>query len=532
MLFFIFRKLGQRIQRELTAVLNLIDPNSAGAIPSGASETEVSIQEFHLLTGELTRLIQLRSESSRKLAMAEVAMQVAHDIRSPLSALDLVLYDLSYFPEDKRIILRSAVTRIKDIANDLLNKHRSSLDIPNRSEPQLIPALLDSLMTEKRLQFRSKRDVDLELQLDPTSYGSFAEADPVEFKRVVSNLINNAMEALADQGKVSVHIQRNQRLIELRIQDTGQGIPASILQSLGARGTTHGKPEGSGLGLFHARTCLESWGGKLDIQSIPEPHPEPGTTVTLTLPQAQTPEWFLSQLELPRESTVVVLDDDPSIHGIWQQRLEEFVLQENGITLRHFSTPDELKSFIQSQPARHSTTYLMDYELLGYQQNGLDLIEQFKLGPQSILVTSRFEERRIVERATKLRVRLLPKSMTSYVPISLAPKKLQHDAILIDDDALVHLTWQNAAKHKDKSLRCYFSVEEFIQDAGSLSTETPLYIDAQLGNGMTGEKAGYQAYSLGFEILHLATGYEPEPFAHLLAPQGPFTSIQGKDPIW
>lgn len=63
-------------------------------------------------------LLESIRETSRSAAMCQVAEQVAHDIRSPLSALDMVLKDLKELPEEKRLMVRSATQRITDIANN------------------------------------------------------------------------------------------------------------------------------------------------------------------------------------------------------------------------------------------------------------------------------------------------------------------------------------------------------------------------------------------------------------------------------
>ena len=67
-------------------------------------------------------------------------------------------------------------------------------------------------------------------------------------------------------------------LIQIQVSDNGKGIPPEILPKLMQRGSTHGKRGGSGLGLYHAKTTLQSWDGDLKIES------KSGTTVSLILP--------------------------------------------------------------------------------------------------------------------------------------------------------------------------------------------------------------------------------------------------------
>jgi len=92
-------------------------------------------------------------------------------------------------------------------------------------------------------------------------YGLFAAVDPIEFKRLLSNLITNAVEALDGAGSVVLKLRPLESEVELTIQDTGKGIPPQILSSLGRRGVSYGKAHGSGLGIYHAKNAIESWGG-------------------------------------------------------------------------------------------------------------------------------------------------------------------------------------------------------------------------------------------------------------------------------
>jgi len=339
---------------------------------------------------------------------------------------------------------------------------------------------------------------------------------------VISNLINNSVQALGDTGRVTVYLTGRDATIQIVIQDNGKGIPSDVLPKLMQRGETHGKEGGSGLGLYHAKTTVESWQGTLSLASTVGV----GTTVTLTLPKAATPNWFVPSINLFEGSTVVVLDDDNSIHQIWQSRIDA-VAAGASIQILHFSTSREVEEWaLRVTASSQSVLYLFDFELLGDEKNGLDLIESLHLQKNAILVTSRYEEADVRERCEKLGVRLIPKGMAGFVPIKVQAPKKKADVILLDDDQLVHLTWASMARKNQRSLVSFYRAEEFLSALSEFDTDTPVYIDSNLGDGVKGQTLVPYVRSLGFKAVYLATGYSRDQITDT---EG-LTGVVGKDP--
>jgi len=504
----------------------------------------------------LIREYQLLFDLQKKESFEHVSAQVAHDIRSPLTALDAALKNAAQMPEEQRIILRHAVNRIRDIANNLLEKNRQQSKAASNAdsimgirstaiEPPavcLLSSLVDPVVTEKRLQFESKPGINIDFELTAASYGLFAKIQPVEFKRLVSNLVNNAVEVLGDKGVVNVGLAHEGEKIILAVADNGKGISPEILAKLGQRGETHGKTGGSGLGLFHARTTAEGWGGSLGITS----ELGKGTTVTIKLPVAEPPAWFVSKLELPSGKTVVVLDDDESIHQVWRGRFESARVKEHGIEVYHFSEPDKLRGWVKNNPGTaESAVYLFDYELLGYKETGLSLAEELDLGGKTILVTSRYEEKRIIEGCERFKIRMIPKGLAGLVPITAASsvqrianseeiEKKTIDStpasgveVLLDDDALVHMTWKMSARNNGITLKAFKAPVEFLSSLEAFPKDTPIYLDSELGEGLKGEDIAKDLWEKGFTGIYLETGHPPERFSHL-----PWLKVIGKEPPW
>jgi len=504
--------------------------------------------EFQAMEAE-RQLSENKKSLESHLAVSTLASQVAHDIRSPLAALEIVSGDIAQLPEDKRILVRAAVGRIRDIANNLLDRQRAQAKgtgnslspsvVSETASPRLLSSLIDPVVSEKRLQFRSLSRIEIELRLDAPSYGIFAAVQPVEFKRLVSNLVNNAVEAFGDSaGAVSVSLSAHDGRALVIVQDNGKGIPPEVLAKLGQRSETHGKAGGSGLGLYHARSSAESWGGSLELAS----EVGKGTTATLSLPLAPAPTWFVPELSLAPGKAVVILDDDESIHQVWQGRLDALKAGAHGVQVVHVSTPAEMRGWVKNEAvAACDALYLFDYELLGQRETGLALTEELGLGERVVLVTSRYEEPEVLEACRRLKVRLIPKGLAGFVPIRIqaaqapaaatpAEKDARLDAVLIDDDALARMNWKLAAKRAGKSFKAYEDAASFWAelDAGAISTDTPIYIDSNLPDGVKGEDVALEISRRGFAEIRLATGHDPSTFA----PMSHIREVIGKEPPW
>lgn len=409
----------RRVVIPLQRLLRDVDSSAATdlAVDVNSSPPTEELQSLENSINHLITAVRSNREENQLRAVdsatAKLAKQMAHDIRSPLTALRVLVGHLAGVPEEHRVMIRNAVQRIEDIANDLRAKQEQDSGVPGEENGgmsvQLLSSLIEPLISEKRTQHRAKLGVEIHAALDAESYGLFAAVQPTELKRVISNLINNAVEAM-DRGLVTVAVRQAAEQVVITVTDTGKGIPPELLPKLMQQGATFGKAGGSGLGLYHARTMMESWGGTLVLSS----RVGVGTTATLTVPRADAPAWFVPELVLTPGSTIVIVDDDVSIHQIWHERLEAVELPAHEIALQHFSSGTDVAAWYQGH---ENTLFLCDYEFLGMPNNGLELIEQLGVQDRAILVTSHYEEAPIQQRCAALGVRLIPKGLAGFVPI-------------------------------------------------------------------------------------------------------------------
>ncbi len=375
-------------------------------------------------------------EKERYQTAIEIARQVSHDIRSPLTALNSLLGILRDIPEEHRIMFRSAITRINDVANHVLQRGPSvgkigevasedDIGVVDAMTVELIPAVVDIMASEKRFEFRGS-NITIETDFED-SYGAFARINVSELKRVISNLVNNGVEAATGKmGKVTLKVRKYSVKTLISIRDNGRGIPEDVLKRLGQKGVTFGKEvgdSGSGLGIYHAKKTIEGFGGELRVQSVLGI----GTEVTLEFPKPTTPQWFLSELRIDVAQLIVVLDDDLSVHAMYQ---ELFKSLDGSVDLILFRRSEHLHKWIEKNPIRSAASiFLMDYELCGQYDNGLDLIEKWHIQDRAILVTSLYEDLSIRDRCIRLNIRQVPKMMVSLLPIRLGKQDVVQNAI-------------------------------------------------------------------------------------------------------
>lgn len=331
-----------RVSEAIHRLLETLEP---GGAPAAAPVSGLVMHETDLFAAKLRSAYATIREQAGLAALASLSAQVAHDIRSPLAALDSALKDVSQLPEEKRLLIRGAACRIRDIADDLLDKNRAA----PAAGPCLLSGLIEEIAAEKRLQFRERAGVAVAVKTDPAAAGLRALARRAELGRALSNLVNNGVEALERGGTVTIGLARDGEFAALTVTDDGKGIPPEILAGLGARGQTVGKAGGCGLGLYQARTAAESCGGSLAITS----EPGKGTSVTLRLPLAAA-----ETAPAPGARTAALLDDDALVRLNWT-----LAAKAAGVELKACASAGELLA--AAGPLPKDTPLYIDSDLGG-----------------------------------------------------------------------------------------------------------------------------------------------------------------------
>ncbi|MCC7460590.1 MAG: HAMP domain-containing histidine kinase, partial [Proteobacteria bacterium] len=350
---------------------------------------------------------QMSKDLEREKLISEITAQLAHDIRSPLAALDVMAGSMEELDHNKRTLVRNATARIHNIANNLLDRSLHQ----NNVSTQMFSSIIRSMLFEKREQYKSNSKISIHEHVSHNSYGAFAKIEINDFKRMLSNLIDNAVEAIPSTGFVRVALSQNDDFVVIEIFDNGKGIPTEELHKVTEKGYTKRK-EGSGLGLYFVYQKLKEWGGRLEIES----NLDGGTSVKMIIRKEPPPAWFVSEITINDDDEYVVLDDDFSIHEMWKNKVLQAV--RRNIKMKHFENEQSFREwFVTHRDQNKKTTYFFDYELLGNVNSGLDIIEKYKINSDAILITSHYENEEIQKRCERIGVKMIPKEMAGLVPV-------------------------------------------------------------------------------------------------------------------
>jgi nitrogen fixation/metabolism regulation signal transduction histidine kinase len=228
----------------------------------------------------------LLAQSEREGAWREMAKQVAHEIKNPLTPMKLRIQQLErvFDPTDPdakqkiQQVTRSIVEQIDSLA-DIANAFSSFAQFP---DPKLEPVSLFELVQGVAQIFESEHVVDFNLTTPSSSI--IIDGDSTQLIRVFNNLFANSIQAV-DFGKkaiISIDFEQQVGTIIIRIKDNGNGIPDEQLDTIFEPYFTT-KSTGTGLGLALVKQLISGHQGTITVETTSES----GTTFMLVFPTNQ-----------------------------------------------------------------------------------------------------------------------------------------------------------------------------------------------------------------------------------------------------
>lgn len=380
---------------------------------------EVQEIKEHILRSarEITRSEELARAAEVANALNQLAAKVSHDIRSPLGALRMMTNEFQGLPIEVRTLVDQSIGRIQSIADEMLQGSRAPHQVRNLSpqkENAFVPYVLERLISEKAWELRNRVSIQLKLVLDFTAYEAFSEINFVELQRIISNLVNNSVEALSNDSEelIIIRVTSNEQWTIIEVNDRGRGIPSHVLHRIGERGFSYGKnsaESGSGLGLFLARESIQAWGGSLEIDSTENK----GTSVRILLPKTGPAAWLPLRPDWKTISRIVVVDDLPEVFEFWKR-----VASEKKLALECFSTGLDFTRRFQEggwNDSNEKILFVIDYNLGRRDMSGVDLIKQCLIQNEAILVTAGFFSSELQELCKSNGIKMFPKGLEIFL---------------------------------------------------------------------------------------------------------------------
>lgn len=218
------------------------------------------------------RRVELKYEHELNKSIAQIATQVAHDLRSPIMAIQIVANKIDFHENDHKQLILNASMRVSQIANGLLENAKSlKLGVnKNLHETTKIDTNFGVFTSiNKIVEEKKTLAPHINFKIFSEEKLPFINAEKIDFERIISNLIQNSIESVVnlDRGEIEIHVRLFKSTLNITIVDNGCGIPEKILKNIGDRGLTYNKLNGNGLGTFYAKERMARWGGAFSISS-------------------------------------------------------------------------------------------------------------------------------------------------------------------------------------------------------------------------------------------------------------------------
>lgn len=279
---FLHNQIGLTITKLLENTVRTKEGDSKNYEFQGLNGTKIYIlaaypifNEKKEILGALCDMIDITTEklNERKLqraehfaALGELSAAVAHEIRNPLTSIQgflQLLITKETSPQNKEYIqiMLTELRRANKIISEFLQYTRpQKLNLKRAPVAPIIEEVAKIIEAELTL-----KQIDFVFEAEPAPE---FEIDGDQFKQVLLNLFQNALQAMEPGGKLTVRLtyDKEMKILQISIEDTGHGIPEDLLENIFTPFFTT-KDSGTGLGLSICNRIIQNHGGKIEAHS-------------------------------------------------------------------------------------------------------------------------------------------------------------------------------------------------------------------------------------------------------------------------
>lgn len=234
-------------------------------------EIGILVKEYNAMMRKVEAMAARLARTEREEAWREIARQVAHEIKNPLTPMKLNIQYLQQAilngrPDIDKLASKVSVTLIEQIENlNLIATEFSNF----AKMPEANPEVLNLWQSLQSLINLFPQDDKLNVALEPGDESLHILMDKSYFLRIFTNLIQNAIQAIDDtrDGKVTVSYEQKEGNIVIKIKDNGSGIPDNMQEKLFLPYFTT-KSSGTGLGLPMTKNMVENSNGTIWFETV------------------------------------------------------------------------------------------------------------------------------------------------------------------------------------------------------------------------------------------------------------------------
>jgi len=300
------------ISRQITSKLSVISEKFK-KLRVGESEADQKIKweahdeigelvdEYNNMIDELQKSAEKLARSQRELAWREMAQQVAHEIKNPLTPMKLNIQHLKRAYENNAPNLKELVTKVSQtLIEQIDNLSEIATEFSNFAKmprPEIEDVDVHSIL--KSAAELHKEYEHARIHVHSNADKSVVAADKNQLLSVFNNLILNAVQAIPEEktGEINVITENNDGQLIVTVSDNGVGIPDDEREKVFVPNFTT-KSSGTGLGLALSKKFVESFGGTISFTS----QKNIGTTFYVQLPLQKASLFFGSEgLRTPSE---------------------------------------------------------------------------------------------------------------------------------------------------------------------------------------------------------------------------------------
>ena len=253
---------------------------------SAKDEIGALVDDYNTKLNELALKTSQLAQSERESAWREMAKQVAHEIKNPLTPMKLNLQQLErvYDPEKPisieklQKITRSIIAQI-DLLAKIANEFSHFAKLPKATE-QLIDLIM--IIESTITLFLDEEKASIVLSLNPSIKSAFVRGDKDLLLRVFTNLITNALQSIPAErkGKIDILIEETNLSYLIHIKDNGVGFSQELKEKIFEPYFTT-KSSGTGLGLAMSKQIIQQYKGTILVES----QVDKGTLFTIEFPK-------------------------------------------------------------------------------------------------------------------------------------------------------------------------------------------------------------------------------------------------------